>query len=87
MSSRARPDSVRAFPIPGGPPYLAPSRVTFLSRRHGQGHGNVRMLEMLTFLSGQLPADYTSAGTLRPMTIFVTSGVDWAGGIRAGQAW
>lgn len=42
---------------------------------------------MLTFLSGQLPADYTSAGTLRPMTIFVTSGVDWAGGIRAGQAW
>lgn len=52
-------------PIPGGPspPWL--SRVTFLSRRAHEGHGNVRMLEVLTFLSGHLPSGHTSAGTLR----------------------
>ena len=39
---------------------------------------------MLTFLSGQIPSGHTSAGTLREMTIFVTSGVDWAGGSPGG---
>lgn len=71
-------------PIPGGPSPPWPSRVTFLSRRAHEGHGNVRMLEVLTFLSGHLPSGHTSAGTLRGMTIFVTSGVDWAGGSPGG---
>ena len=70
--------------IPGGPSPPWPSRVTFLSRRAHEGHGNVRMLEVLTFLSGHLPSGHTSAGTLREMTIFVTSGVDWAGGSPGG---